>query len=68
MKNLIKQRLLFNQIEKTDGCKNYPENSFTTKVSEHIILGVSMSTISSFKRIENKHDVYRSKGCMKKVL
>ena len=23
-------------IEKTDGCKNSPENSSTTKVSEHI--------------------------------
>ena len=26
-----------------------------------------MSTISSFRRIENKHDVYRSKDCIKKV-
>ena len=25
-----------------------------------------MSTISSFKSIENKHDVYRSKDCVKK--
>ena len=25
-----------------------------------------MSTISSFKDIENNHDVYRGKGCMKK--
>ena len=25
-----------------------------------------MSTISSFKSIKNKHDVYRGKGCMKK--
>ena len=25
-----------------------------------------MSTISSFKGIENKHDVYRGKDCMKK--
>ena len=24
-----------------------------------------MSTISSFRRIENKHDTYRGKGCMK---
>ena len=24
-------------IEKADGCKNYPENSSTTKVSEHIL-------------------------------
>ena len=26
-------------IEKTDGCKNNPENSSTTKVSEHIPSG-----------------------------
>ena len=25
-----------------------------------------MSTISSFRRINNKHDVYRGKGSMKK--
>ena len=53
-------------IEKTDGCKNNLENSSTTKVSKHIRSGFSMSTISSFRRIENKHDLYRSKDCMKK--
>ena len=52
-------------LEKIDGCKNNPENSSTTKVGEHIPSGFSMSTISSFKSIENKHDVYRGKGCMK---
>ena len=46
-------------IEKIDGCKNNPKNSFTTKVSEHIPLDFSMPTISSFRSIENKHDVYR---------
>ena len=49
-----------------DGCKNNPEKSSTTKVSEHIPSGFSMSTISSFRSIENKHDVYRGKDCMKK--
>ena len=53
-------------IEKIDGCKNHPENPSTTKVKEHIPSGFSMSTISSFRSIENKHDVYRSKDCMKK--
>ena len=28
-----------------DGCKNNPENSFTTKVGKHIPSGFSMSTI-----------------------
>ena len=52
-------------IEKTDGCKNNPENSSTTKVRKHIPSGFSMSTISSFRSIENKHDVCRGKNCMK---
>ena len=33
---------------------------------EHIPSGFPMSTISLFKDIENNHDVYRSKDCMKK--
>ena len=36
-------------LENIDGCKNNPENSSTTKVTEHIPSGFSMSTISSFK-------------------
>ena len=42
--------------------KNIPENSS----SKHIPSGFSMSTISSFKIIENKHNKYRGKDCMKK--
>ena len=38
-------------IEKTDECKNSPENSSTTKASEHIPSGFSKSTISSFRNI-----------------
>ena len=53
-------------IEKIDGCKNNPDNSSTTKVNKHIPSGFSISTILSFKSIENKQDVYRSKDCMKK--
>ena len=44
-------------IEKIDGCKSNPENSSTTKVSKCIPFGFSMSTISSVRSIENKHDV-----------
>ena len=54
-------------IEKIDGCKNNPENSSTTKVSKHIPSGFLMSTISPFRSMENKHDVYRDKDCMKKL-
>ena len=53
-------------IEKIGGCKINPENSSTTKVSKHIPSGFSISTISSFRSTENKHDVYRDKDCMKK--
>ena len=55
---------MFNK--KTDGCKNNPENSSTTKVSENIPSGFSVSAILSFKSIENKHNVCRVKDCMKK--
>ena len=52
--------------EKIDGCKNNPKNSSTTEVSKHIPSGFLMSAISSFQSIENKHDVYRGKDCLKK--
>ena len=51
-------------IEKIDGCKSNPGNSFTAKVREHIPSGFSMSAISSFRSIENRHDVYIGKGSM----
>ena len=54
-------------IEKNDGCKDNPENSSTIKVSKHILSGISMFIISSYRSIENKHDVYRGKDCMKKL-
>ena len=41
-------------IKMTDGCKNDPKN-----------LSIAISTISSFKSIENKHDIYTGKDCMK---
>ena len=40
-------------MEKIDGCKNNPENSSATKLSEHIPSGFSMSTILSFKGLKN---------------
>ena len=52
-------------IEKIDRCKNNPENSPTTKVSKHVPSGFSVSTISLFRSIENKHDVDRGKDCIK---
>ena len=52
-------------VEKTDGCKNNSKNSFLIKVGKHIPSIFLISTISWFKNIENKHDVYRGKDCMK---
>ena len=46
--------------------KKNPKNSSTTKLGEHIPSGFSLSTISSFKSIEDKHDIQRGKDCMKK--
>ena len=53
-------------VEKTDGWKNNPKNSSIIKVRDDNPSSFSMSAISSFKSIENKRDVYRGKGCMKK--
>ena len=53
-------------IEKIEGCKNSSENSSTKKLSEDILSGFSISTISSFRSMENKHDVYSSKDCIKR--
>ena len=45
--------------------KNNPENTSTTIVEEDIPSGFSMFTILSVKNIENMHDVYRGKDCIK---
>ena len=55
-------------IEKTDKCKNNPENSSTAKVSKHIPSGFLMPTIASFRSIENKHDGQIGKDCMKRFV
>ena len=52
--------------EKIDGCKNNDKNSSTKKINEHTSSGFSMSTISPYRSIENKNDVYRGKECIKK--
>ena len=53
-------------IEKIDGCKNNPENLFTTKLNKYIASCFSMSSILSFKSIEKQRDVQRGENCMKK--
>ena len=47
-------------VKKTNGCKNNPENSSSAKEGKNIPSDFSMSTILSFKTIENKHDEYKS--------
>ena len=39
-------------IEKTDRCKNNPENPSSTKLGEHVPSNFSMSKISSFNSIK----------------
>ena len=51
-------------IEKIDGSKNNPENSYITKAREHIPSNISTSTISSFGSAESKGNIYRGKDCM----
>ena len=53
-------------FKKIDRCANNPENSLTTKLGEHIRCGYSMSTILAFDHLENKHNLFRGKDCMKK--
>ena len=53
-------------IKKTDGCKNNRENLSTTKINEHIPSSFSMSKMSSFRSIENKHNVYTGEYCLEK--
>ena len=53
-------------IKKNDGCKNHPKNWSTVKASEHILSGFSITAISSFSSIENKHDACRGKDRKKK--
>ena len=54
-------------IEKIKECKNNLENSSTAKIGKRIPSDFKISAISSFNRIENKHDVHRGKDCMKKL-
>ena len=53
-------------IEKVDVFKNNPDNSTTTKIGEDN--PSRLSTISPFKSIEYKHDVYRGRDSIEKVL
>ena len=47
-------------------CKKNAKNSSATKAIKHILSGFSMSTISSFRGTENKHNLYRGRDRMKK--
>ena len=54
-------------IERIDECKNNPEKSSTTKVSDHIPSGFLMCTLCSLRSTGNKRDLCRGKDCMKKL-
>ena len=55
-------------IKKKDGWENNPEKSSTSKIGEHIHCGHSMSEISGFDRIENKHTLYLGEDLLKSLL
>ena len=38
-------------------CTNNPQNSSTSKISDHILCGYSISTVLAFDNIENKHNL-----------
>ena len=48
-----------------DGRKSNPENPSTTNVGEHISSSFLMPIVPLFESLENKHDVYRGKDCIK---
>ena len=55
-------------IKRIDGYKNNLEKSSikNKQARKHISSGFSMSTIVSFRSIENKHDICRGKACIKR--
>ena len=58
-------------IRKIYGCANNPENSSATKIDEqgfarNMQISNPMSTIWAFGHIENKHNLYFGKECIKK--
>ena len=68
-KNLIKHHSLFMQILGVSKKRNNAEiilDLSARKVSKHIPSCFSMSTIYLLRSIENKHDVYKGKDCIKK--
>ena len=48
------------------GCANNPEISSTTKLGEHIPCRYSVSKIWWLDHIEDNHNLYHGKDCMKK--
>ena len=53
-------------IRKTDECANNQEKSSTMKIGNHIPCKYSMSAISVFDHIVNKHTLDSGKDCIKK--
>ena len=54
-------------IRKIDGCQDNPGKLPTMKLGENILSAFSISGMSSFKSVENNHDVYLGKNCIEKV-
>ena len=54
-------------MKKVDNCKINPKKFSTTKISEHIPCGYSISTIWAFGKIENKHSLCRGEDNERKL-
>ena len=69
IENLIKLQsvIVYGDLEPLIVKINGFQNNLKIKASEHISSSFSMYTSSSLKDIENKHDLYRTNECMKKL-
>ena len=53
-------------IKKISGCKSNLRKSSTAKLDEHLPCSYSVFTAWTFEDIEKKHNLCKSKDCMKK--
>ena len=53
-------------IKNINACKINLRKTSATKVGKHILRAYSVRTIWAFDNIENKHNAYRGKDCIKK--
>ena len=55
-------------LGKINTCHSNPKNSSKTRISKYKVFGYALFTHCSFNATKNRHDYYRGKDCMKKIL